>query len=84
MPGSCRCQTPTVGLVAVEGLDGEQEVLVLQVLDLREDGLELRARGRVLALGKGWGGRLPACCTISPSPFSPWAAAGTTTEPSRS
>lgn len=33
--------TLTIGLVTIKGFDREQEVLVLQVLNLREDGLQL-------------------------------------------
>lgn len=55
----------TVGLVAIEGFDGEQEVLVLQVLDLREDGLQLQARG--WDAGTGSRGGLPACSPPCPS-----------------
>lgn len=38
--------TRTVGLVAIQGLDGEQQVLVLQVFDLREDGFQLGDKRR--------------------------------------
>lgn len=37
-------RTLTIGLVTIKGFDGEQEVLVLQVLDLGEDGLQLRPK----------------------------------------
>lgn len=32
----------TIGFVAIHGLDGEQEVLVLEVLDVSQNWLELR------------------------------------------
>ena len=42
----CAPQPPsalTIGFVAVHGLDCEQEVLVLQVLDISQNGVELGA-----------------------------------------
>lgn len=73
----------TIGLVTIKGFDGEQEVLVLQVLDLGEDGLQLWPRGQ--GAGTQWGSpclQLPPAPTLpAPSPSSPWAAAGMTTAP---
>lgn len=51
----------TVGFIAVQRLDGEQEMLVLEVLDLGEDGLELRASRE-----GGYAVGTPAPCTGQP------------------
>lgn len=62
--------TLTVGLVTIKGFDGEQEVLVLQVLNLGEDGLQLWPRE--WSAGTEWASpclQLPSAPTLSvPSP----------------
>lgn len=66
-------RTLTVGLVTIKGFDSEQEVLVLQVLDLGEDGLQLRPKR--WGAGTEWGSpclQLPPAPTLSaPSLSSP-------------
>lgn len=47
----------TVGLAALHTLDAEEEVLVPQVLQVRQDGVQLQAERGVLrgaAAGLGW------------------------------
>lgn len=74
----------TVGLVAIQGLNGEQQVLVLQVFDLREDGLQLGGGGVGGAHGVSEGRGVTAPPILHyPPPYgtSPWAAAAPTTAP---